>query len=324
VTDQLIDSTDFQARVLPTDNANTIGIKRLLYTPPTRNGAEFGADIKDFQVRVNLTSRAVIDLDPVAFEGLTPQERRVRLKELIFDSGLGFLLLRVWRTRGQSSVMIIDFPIYNSGLPSQVIQLASYWPDGVARISQGSRLEFELVNTGSGGLIADDYLDIWGTAIEEAWIPDPGVAALTAAVSAQSATLTQVIGSFTQAIATAIDQNTAILTILGQQIAAQNALIQLLSTTGIDPGGGGGPTPTPTQDIDTMRAYYHPDGTVTIDGEDLTVPAAPPAASSPAPATLNGITLKVGKWFGSAHSRASATWAIARLPTPSWLVREIP
>lgn len=275
----LINSSDFQRIVLPSDPSNGLGARQVLYTPPARGGAEYGADIKDFQVRVYLPSREAIDLDPVAFQDLGTLEARQALKEAIFDSGLGYLFLRIWRTlQGGTPVMLLDFPLYNSGLPSQVIQLASFWPDGVARLSYGSRLEFELIDTGSGGLVPGDYIHLWGTAIEEAWVPDPDVAGLVGAVQAQQVSL----GTLVDGLETAIAQQNQLLAGLSGVVTNQNQLIlaqrDLISKLGtVSPGGGGSGSTTTTED--TMH--------INLPVQNSNFPALP-TPSDAVPATLGG------------------------------------
>jgi len=245
----------------------------------------------------------------VEFEALSPQQRRVDLKEKIFDSGLGYLLLRVWRSIGSSSILLLDFPVYNSGLPSQVIQLSSYWPDGMARVSYGSRLEVELVNTGSGGLVADDFLDIWGTAIEEAWIPNPEVAALVTAISSQSSTLSQAVQVLTQSLNTAIAQQNEVLDALNGVVANQSSLIQsqrdLIGRLGALTPSTNPPTTATTQD--TMKIHLD----IPQDGYDnpfsSTWPPLP-TPSSVVPPTLGGFETKANQSITFYLPYASNRW----------------
>lgn len=290
MTVQSIDSSDFQTEITPSSPANATGAKVALYTPPVKNGIQHGADIKDFQVRVHLPSKPQIDLDWAAWSELDEIAQRQALQSAIYDESIGFISLRIYRERAGTSVLLLDFPLFNSGLPSQVIKLHSYFPDGTARLSYGSTLSFALINTGSDGLLGGDYLQIWGTAIEEAWTTDPELVGLSGAVTAQASQLSAVIQSYSASLSQAINQQNqvlgqfaGILAIQNQSISALRDLIGKLST--VTPGGGS--PPQSNGDNSTMHILQPISGS--FGSANL------PTPSTPVPATLGGFETKANQ-----------------------------
>lgn len=287
VTVQLIQSRDFQHRAISSSPQNQPSTQHQLYTPSSAGGVQYGADIVGLSLRFDLSSRDPIDLDLGQYATLDELQQRQALLAAIYESGLGFILLKLYRRVGNLRIVLLELPLYNSGIPSQIINLSGFFDGGKLQISNGTVLEWELTQTGSGGLLPGDFVEIWGTAIEEAWIPDPDIVTLYQTVQSLFNTSNNQANTITAAITAHQESLDAILT-------NQNLLILALRTALESGGGGGGIAPTSGDDLTTMRLTYHPSGSVTYSGQSVTVPTAPPAPFDAIPATLSGIEIKAG------------------------------
>lgn len=288
VADQLINSSDFVAVIGSSSIYNGTGTRLILYSPPLRDGVQYSADLVNLAVRVDMTSFAPAEIDLEAYSNASEILQRQIVTDAIFSSQSGWLELRVLLIKSGVAVELVSIPCYNSGLPSQVVQLNRFFQNGAARIAHGSQLAIELHNTGSGPLQPGDSVQIWGHAIEEAWVRDGEIIALGQAVQALAASTDNQTQTITQLLGTV----EAVLELQSGLIANQNDLIQLLSTTGINPGGGN--NNNNTEDVDRMRTYFNPSGSVDVGSGSVTVPTEPPAAGAVAPTTLGGITLRAG------------------------------
>lgn len=287
MADQLIQGKDFAAEIRPNSVANGTGQLIQLYSPSQLNGIFYSADIVNFAIRVDVPSFDPVEIDVAAYSSADELGQRQIILDAIYNAGAKWMDLTVILRVGVIDIELIQVPVYNSGLPSQVINLNRFFSSGVARVAPLSALFVRLDTAGHGVLAGQDKLQIWGHAIEEVWVPNQEMIALAQAIntlatatSNQAQTVTQLLGTVE-----------AVLALQSSLIANQNDLIQLLASTGINPGGGGGNN-TNSEEVTRMRAYFDPSGSVDIGAGTTTVPTEPPAAGAVAPATLGGITLR--------------------------------
>lgn len=289
MADQLINASDFLAVIGSASPYNATGTRLVLYSPPLRDSVQYSADLVNLAVRVDLPSFSPAEIDLEAYSNASEIQQRQIVTDAIYASQSGWIELRVLLVKSGVAVELVSIPCYNSGLPSQVIQLNRFFQNGAARIAYGSQLAIELHNTGSGPLQSGDSIQVWGHAIEEAWIRDGEIIALGQAVQALATSTDNQTQTITQLLGTVGD----VLALQSSLIANQNDLIQLLASTGINPGGGGGNNSN-TEEISRMRTYFAPSGSVDVGSGSVTVPTEPPAAGAVAPTTLGGITLRAG------------------------------
>lgn len=286
MTLQLIESSDFQAIANSTTQVGAPGIRGTLYIPPARGQINFGADLVNLGLRFDLPSRAPIEIDLSEYLLLEEAQQNLQLREAIYQSGGEFVIFRLIRRKGSVSTVQLELPIYNPGLYGpQVMNLSPFFDGGVLRVSAGSVLEWEIVQTGSGGLLPGDQIEVWGTAVEEAWVPDPELSLLWQSAQALMNANNQLANSIT----TIVTQQTETLEAI---LSNQNELI--LSLRDALQRGTIAPSPQQQPGNTKMRLTYHPSGSVTINQNTVTVPTEPPTPYSTVPATIAGLEPKPG------------------------------
>lgn len=289
MADQLIQGKDFAAEIRPNSAANGTGQLIQLYSPSQLNGIFYSADIVNFAIRVDVPSFDPVEIDVAAYSSADELGQRQIILDAIYNAEAKWMDLTIILRVGVIDIELIQVPVYNSGLPSQVINLNRFFSSGVARVAPLSTLFVRLDTAGHGVLVGQDKLQIWGHAIEEVWVPNQEMIALVQAIN----TLATATSNQTQTVTQLLETVEDVLELQSGLIANQNDLIQLLSTTGINPGGGNNNNNN-TEDVDRMRTYFDPSGSVDVGSGSVTVPTEPPAAGAVAPATLGGITLKAG------------------------------
>lgn len=202
------------------------------------------AHIEDFWLRWQMPSRLPITLAPEIYQDLGALEARQRLKEDIYDKGLGFVSLQVVKVANNVEVVLWEFPLFNSGLPSQSMSLLDILSkQDSAQLGSNSSIGVRLVNTGTGFLMGSDRIDIALTVRELVALPvdHAEIRALTGSVSSLTQNVHTLIGSYSgtlNALASAVsNQNLAIQGLV--------AAIELLRSSGGVNNNPSTPTVTP-------------------------------------------------------------------------------
>lgn len=285
---QLVSGTDIIIPIEYGDAVNVPGIYTPIYTAPK------AADVIKLTLTIELDPIAHPEptIDIVALEGMTDLQRAETLRDAVYESNIPFFFLNVWKRVGTKRAPVLkEIPVYNGGRYNEVAELTTYFTNAVLPVAKNSILELQLVDTGSGLLASGERAWLELATVEEEWVEDVEINQLIALVSAQQQQLSAQIATQSDNVNNLISGLTSVINVLGTAIANQSALIELLSTTGINPGNNNNNN---NAENSQMRIYYHPGSTLTIDGTALTVPTAPPDPYSTTPATLNGVPLRAG------------------------------
>lgn len=191
------------------------------------------AFVEDFWIRWQMPSRQPITLDPEIYQDLGSLAARQQLKEDIYDRGLGFVTLQIVKRANNVDVVLWDFPVFNSNLPSQSISIVDVLTrQDSAQLATGSQLLIKLINNGSGWLVGEDKIEISVSIKESVYVPRdiPEIRQLTNAIGAMATTMSSLIGinqSYLATIDTLVRNQNLALTSLA-------AAVQLLQTSGIN------------------------------------------------------------------------------------------
>lgn len=189
------------------------------------------AHIEDFWLQWRMPSRGQITIDPAIYQALGALEARQKLKEDIYDSGLGFVSLQVIKSVRGVEVVLWEFPLFNNGLPSQSMSLLDILSkQDSAQMGSDSSIGVKLVNSGTGFLAGADRIDIAVTVRELVSLPVelPEIRTLNSSVSTLTGTVHMLVNSYNNTLTTlsnaVINQTTAIQGLV--------AAIEILRTSG--------------------------------------------------------------------------------------------